>query len=35
MIEDVRNDSQRDIEGGDESEYDLSDDLSEITQESH
>jgi len=35
MIEDISNENQRDLEGDDESEYDLHDDYSEITQESH
>ena len=35
MIEDICNENQRDIEDSDESEYDLRDDFSEITQESH
>jgi len=35
MIEDISNDNQRDIGDSDESEYDLPDDFSEITQESH
>jgi len=35
MIEDISNDDQRDIDDSDESEYDLRDDFSEITQESN